>query len=168
MHDIRTTREEAERWLEVLESNRTRTKVPPAQVEPVSKSITSQEVCSEKEQANPALLSLILIILFTPFILLAVYLSGFGRSPLPASPVPLGYAESCGSISSSTGRWWPVLGPADRSFLTTIRNRFCADAYISSEGALQVASFGSREEAERFRMRIEQATGQSFRVGNGR
>jgi len=33
---------------------------------------------------------------------------------------------------------------------------------------MQVASFGSWEDAEAFRVRIEQATGQTFRVGLGR
>ena len=61
-----------------------------------------------------------------------------------------------------------MLGAADPSLLSTVRSRFCGDAYINVEGELQVASFGSWEDAEAFRVRIEQATGQTFRVGLGR
>ena len=88
--------------------------------------------------------------------------------PIRRSSGELSYNASCGSPDSTTGRWWPVLGAADPSLLSTVRSRFCGDAFLNVEGALQVASFGSREDAEAFRARIEQATGQTFRVGLGR
>jgi hypothetical protein len=168
MHDIRSTGEEAERWLEALEANQSRPHAAPVDVEPVGNAFKSTETDSAKDQVHPALLLLILTILLSSLLLLVVYQSGVSRSSSAASSSSLDYSASCGSVSSSTGKWWPVLGPGDRSLLATVRGRFCADAYINAHGALQVASFGSWEEADRFRIRIEQATRQSFRVGQAR
>lgn len=167
LQDIRSTGEEAERLLKALESNLPPTPTDARPAEPVFHQPIGPETSSEKDQVNPALVLLILAILFSPLILLAVYQSSGRRSSPPLS-APLGYSSSCGSASSATGRWWPVLGAADSSLLSTIRSRFCADAYINAEGAMQVASFGSWEAAESFRVRLEQATGQPFRVGLGR
>lgn len=167
LQDIRSTGEEAERWLEAMESDQLPSLPDAEPAETVFHAPTRPENVSEKDQAHPALVLLILAILFSPLVLLAVYLSGGGRSS-PSLPAPLGYSASCGSQSSSTGRWWPVLGAADPSLLSIILSRYCGDAYINAQGALQVASFGSWEEADAFRARIEAATGQSFRVGQGR
>ena len=167
LQDIRSTGEEAERLLEALESD---LPPPPTDARPADR-VFHQPIgpvtSSEKDQVNPALILLILAILLSPLALLAVYQSSGGRSS-PSLPAPLGYSATCGSASSATGRWWPVLGAADSSLLSTVRSRFCADAYINAEGAMQVASFGSWEAAESFRLRLEEATGQPFRVGLGR
>ena len=85
-----------------------------------------------------------------------------------------GYLSALRCVSSSSSlpgdgrRWWPVLGLSSRQLLQTIRNRYCGDAYINEEGSLHVASFDSRNGAESFRLRLEAATGSSFRVGQGR
>lgn len=168
LKDIRSTGDEAQRLLDALESDQKLSSREPEVVESTSHTQTSSDIIPTKNQANPALIVLILAIMLSPLILLAVYLGGEKRSSSSSSVTPLVYSTSCGSASSSTGRWWPVLGSADRSLLVAVRNRYCGDAYINAQGALQVASFGSWEEAEEFRVRIEQATGQSFRVGQGR
>lgn len=171
LKDIRSTGDEAQRWLELLDSESTPQAKEPqaAQAEPDSE--TSQKSTSENDQTHPALVLLILAILFSPLILLAVNQSGRGgRSSslldtLPSSRAALVYRSSCGSTTSASGYWWPVLGGTDHSLLLTVRNHYCGDAFVNAEGFLQVASFGSWKEADNFRSRIEQATGKSFRVG---
>jgi serine/threonine-protein kinase len=78
---------------------------------------------------------------------------------------PLTYQSSCGSLSSSSGEWWPVLGPAKDDLLENVRSRYCGDAYVNANGYLQVASFNSPSEAEQFVERLSIATGASFRMG---
>ena len=168
LKDIRSTGDEAQRWLDALESDQTDSSTDAEPVVPITHSQAQTESFATKDQAHPALILIIIAILISPLILLAVYQTGRGSSSSSSTPTPLGYNASCGSPGSSTGRWWPVLGAADPSLLSTVRGRFCGDAYINLEGALQVASFGSWEDAEAFRVRIQQATGQTFRVGLGR
>lgn len=167
LSDIRSTGEEAERWLEALESDY----LPSiSDTEPVSNNDTTTQTLITRNEAHPALLILILVILLSPLILLAVYLNVGSGSPSNSTTTTttIPYAASCGSTASASGRWWPVLGGGDRSLLRTVRNRYCGDAFINATGALQVASFGSLEEAEAFKARIEEATGESsFRVGKG-
>jgi hypothetical protein len=166
LKDIRSTGDEAQRWLELLDSESTPQAKEPqaAQAEPDSE--TSQKSAPASDQTHPALVLLILAILFSPLILLAVNQSGRGgRSSSSSSRAALAYKPSCGSTTSASGYWWPVLGGTDRSLLLTVRNQYCGDAFINAEGFLQVASFGSWKEADMFRSRIEQATGKSFRVG---
>ena len=167
LEDIRSTGDEAKRWLEALESDQLPSPKKATPAEPITQSYTEWPTERAKNQANPALVLLILAALFSPLILLAVYQSGGGRTSSVSSSNSLGYSASCGSSSSSSGRWWPVLGGADGSLLNSVRSRYCGDAYINTQGVLQVASFGTWEEADAFRIRIEEATGRTFRVGQG-
>ncbi len=169
LKDIRSTGDEAQRWLEELES----VPVPQAKEslpkQPVAEPYTNLESDPKNNPAHPGLVLLTFAILLSPLILLVVNQSGSGdRSSLSPSRASLPYKPSCGSTTSASGYWWPVLGRADRSLLSIVRSRYCGDAYINMEGALQVASFGSWEEAEAFRSRIQDATSASFRVGESR
>lgn len=118
----------------------------------------------EIENPLPGLLIIGILLVVSLFVWLSQSKTQEPVSTLP----PLGYSSSCGSLPGTGKRWWPVLGRANRQFLQTIRNRYCGDAYINEEGALQVASFDSWNGAESFRLRLEAATGSSFRVGQGR
>jgi len=81
----------------------------------------------------------------------------------------LGYSASCGSSQSQTGLWWPVLAEdGDSVLLSRIRSSYCGDAFFNARRQLQVASFGTEEEAQQFSTRLSAATGRSFRVGEGR
>ena len=167
LQDIRSTGEEAELWLEALESDQLPSHKDTEPNEPISHHYTTTQSVTTRDQAHPALVLLILVILVGPLILLAVYQSVGGRSASTPPTSTLGYSASCGSTISASGRWWPVLGGGEGSLLTTVRSRYCGDAFINATGALQAASFGSWEEADAFKTRIEQATGESFRVGHG-
>lgn len=83
-----------------------------------------------------------------------------------AMQAPLSWQASCGSPHVSGSSWWPVLGPVDA--VDTVRSRYCGDAYLTPEGASQVASFSSREEAAAFADRLSQESGYGFRVGQPR
>ena len=165
--DIRSTGEEAELWLEALESDQLPSHKDTEPTEPVTEQYSTTQSVTTRDQAHPALVLLILAILFSPLILLAAHLSVGRRSPSTSPASTLGYSASCGSTISASGRWWPVLGGGEGSLLTTVKSRYCGDAFINATGALQAASFGSWEEADAFKTRIEQATGESFRVGHG-
>ncbi len=84
----------------------------------------------------------------------------------PASGAPLVWQASCGSPPVSGSSWWPVLGPGQA--LDTVRSRYCGDAYLTAEGASQVASFSSRDEAAAFAERLSRESGYGFRVGQPR
>lgn len=169
LKDIRSTGDEAQRWLDELESDPVSQAEESLQKQPIAEPHTNLESVPGANQAHPALVLLILAILLSPLILLVVNQSRIGgRSSLSPSSAYLPYKASCGSTTSASGYWWPVLGRADRSLLSTVRSRYCGDAYINKEGALQVASFGSWEEADAFRSRIQEATKSSFRVGESR
>lgn len=77
----------------------------------------------------------------------------------------LTYQSSCGSSSSSSGEWWPVLGPANDDLFQIVRSRYCGDAFINANGYLQVASFNSPSEADKFVQRLSIATRAAFRRG---
>ena len=171
---LRSTAEEAERFLQSLDQ-----KIDPGVRSSVSESFVISEraddvgfddgdqslspSASGKDSAHPALVLLIIAILLSPLVLLVVWRNGQQASveSLPA----LRYASSCGSQPGAGKRWWPVLGPPDRSLLRTIRDRYCGDAYITAAGSLQVASFDSLEGAERFRRQLDRVLGGRFRVG---
>ena len=159
LQDIRSTGEEAEHWLEAPESDQLPSHKDTELNELVSHHYTTTQSVTTSDQAHPALVLLILAILFCPLILLAVYQSVGGRSPSSSPASTLGYSASCGSTISASGRWWPVRGGGKGSLFTTVRSRYCGDAFINATGALQAASFGSWEEADAFKMRIEEATG---------
>lgn len=173
---LRSTAEEAERFLQSLDEEADSSVRSPASESSVisegaddvgfddgDQSLSPS--ASGKDSAHPALVLLIIAILLSPLVLLVVWRSGEQTSveSLPA----LRYASSCGSPSGVGKRWWPVLGPPDRNLLRTIRNRYCGDAYITAEGSLQVASFDSFEGAERFRRQLQKLTGAAYRVGEG-
>ena len=173
---LRSTAEEAERFLQSLDEETDPSVISPAsdssviseQADDVGFDDGDQSLSSSasgNDAAHPALVLLIIAILLSPLVLLAVWLNGEQTSveSLPA----LRYASSCGSPPGAGKRWWPVLGPPDRRLLRTIRDRYCGDAYITSEGSLQVASFDSLEGAERFRRQLQKSTGAAFRLGEG-
>ena len=171
LDSLRSTGAEADRLLKSLETEPLQVQQKPVQRQPVQShpAVPAQHASSSpsaQEQANPVMVLLIVAIVLTPF-LFAWVTQTSSQSPRSANP-PLRYSASCGSPSGAGKRWWPVLGRANRQLLKTIRNRYCADAYINEEGALQVASFDSWNGAESFRLRLEAATGSSFRVGQGR
>jgi serine/threonine-protein kinase len=69
---------------------------------------------------------------------------------------------SCGSPAGSGTVWYPVLGNAKALHL--VKNNYCADAFITKNGNLQVASFTSTDEAEQFARLLSNATGYNFWV----
>ena len=60
---------------------------------------------------------------------------------------------------------WPVLAEYDLVLLQVVRRSYCRDAYMNSNGALQVASFISEQKAQNFAHLLSVATGKPFRVG---
>lgn len=76
------------------------------------------------------------------------------------------WQPSCGSQAVAGTSWWPVLGPEQA--VEIVRSRYCGDAYLTTEGATQVASFSSQEEAETFAERLSRESGFAFRVGQPR
>jgi hypothetical protein len=76
------------------------------------------------------------------------------------------WKASCGSPPVSGSSWWPVLGPEQA--VETVRSRYCGDAYLTADGATQVASFASREEAAAFSGQLSRESGYEFRVGQPR
>ena len=61
-----------------------------------------------------------------------------------------------------------MLGPSSRAVLARVKQNYCGDAYFNEEGSVQVASFGTRLAAQKFRDRLTDAMGVQFRVGRGR
>ncbi len=172
LNDIRQIGDEAEQLQRTLEQgdapkshrttsapSRSRTSAPV--VEP-----WSSGTAPGNQSANPMLLALIAIVLISPLIAV-LWIGRVPSSTKDATPA-LTRRSSCGSRTSASGRWWPVLGPSSRSLLDRVKQSYCGDAYLNAEGAVQVASFGTRQAAEQFRDRISEATGVSFRVGRGR
>ena len=176
LDSLRSTSAEADRLLKSLEADQARAdhspvehqrvEPQPVQLQPVVSTGQGASPRAEQEQGNPGIGLLIIAILITPLLLVWLFQTS-SQEPVSSTP-PLRYSSSCGSPPGAGKRWWPVLGRANRQLLQTIRNRYCGDAYINEEGALQVASFDSWNGAESFRLRLEAATGSSFRVGQGR
>jgi hypothetical protein len=78
----------------------------------------------------------------------------------------LAYQVSCGSKTNlNKPSMWPVLTEYDLVLLQVVRRSYCGDAYMNSNGALQVASFISEQKAQNFAHLLSEATGKSFRVG---
>ena len=177
LDQLRFTAEEADRFLQALDTEQERVTASPA----VDSSVTSAQAdvashgvddgleqtttSSGRQAEHPGFVALVIAILLSPLALLMLLQIGEQRSAesLPA----LRYASSCGSSPGPGKRWWPVLGPPSRSLLRTIRDQYCGDAYFTDEGSLQVASFDSWQGADRFRQQLQKATGTSFRVGEG-
>lgn len=172
---LRSTAEEADRFLKSLDEDSSQMEAFSNTASPV-KSEPPEDISSDDDRslqatasgnhpAHPALVLLIIAILLSPVLLLLVWQN---REESAVDTLPaLRYASSCGSPPGGGKRWWPVLGPADRNLLRTIRNQYCGDAFITVDGALQAASFDSWQGAERFRQQIQQSTGAAFRVGEG-
>lgn len=59
-----------------------------------------------------------------------------------------------------------MLGPGEA--VDAVRSRYCGDAYRTPDGAAQVASFSSMEEAAAFAERLSREGGFAFRVGQPR
>ena len=167
LSDIRQTGDDAERLLRSLEQVDSDDHLEIASFQsgdiPSSSAdhARSSQGGREQRSAHPLLIVLIGVVLLAPVIAFL----WTGNRP---SSVALRWQPSCGSSSSPSGRWWPVLGPSSRSVLNRIKRNYCGDAYLNAGGAVQVASFGTRKAAVRFRDRISEATGLRFRVGRGR
>ncbi|TRU54003.1 MAG: hypothetical protein EWV91_00725 [Microcystis aeruginosa Ma_QC_Ca_00000000_S207] len=83
-------------------------------------------------------------------------------SPSSQSPINLTFRSSCGSSLGSGSTWYAVVG--DKRAYNTVRNQYCGDSFIRPDGLLQVASFTSSGEAEKFANELSQTTGLSFYV----
>ena len=155
LSDIRQTGDDAERLLRLLDD--------PDRGDRAD--MSSVQADREQRAAHPLLIVLIGAVLLAPLI---VFLWAASRPSSVAPNGALRWQASCGSSSSPGGRWWPVLGPSSRSVLNRVKRNYCGDAYLNAGGAVQVASFGTRKAALRFRDRISEVTGLRFRVGRGR
>jgi len=170
--DIRDTGDEAERLLRSLEESDAQ-KLQEVQPTSSSTSLSKRDPWEAssgqghaKGNAHPGLVILIILLLSIPVI--AVVWSGRLPSRTTTSEPALSYQKSCGSTYTATGRWWPVLGPSSRVVLARVKQNYCGDAYFNEEGSVQVASFGTRLAAQKFRDRLTDAMGVQFRVGRGR
>jgi len=168
--DLEAIQKESERLLSNFKSPLTPDvtigkRVIPILIEPDIQAAAS----SEHSKINPIIVSIFIVFIGGPlFIFLILVLQNLNLPRLQAQKDSLVFELSCGSTSSQTGRWWPVLGDGNQYLLDKVRSQFCADAFINNEGALQIASFASWQEAEDFRLRLESATNETFRVGEGR
>ena len=171
LSDIRRTGDDAERLLQSIDrvhrgDNAELSSVQSGDIPSSSaEHAGSSQAGREERSAHPLLIVLIGAVLLAPVITFLVT----GNRPSSVSPKgALRWQPSCGSSSSPSGRWWPVLGPSSRSVLNRVKRDYCGDAYFNGGGAIQVASFGTREAALRFRDRINEVTGLRFRIGTGR
>ena len=166
--DVRQTGEEASRWLDTLERD-TSPAAPAKEIrsEPVASVPSSSPSTGSSNAAGcwGALLFFGLILGFA--VLIASVLDS--NEPLTSNDtVELEFRPSCGSSSSASGKWWPVLGPANTSLVSKIKTDYCGDAYINEQGALQIASFSTEKGAKDFAALISHVTGSNFRVGQSR
>ena len=166
--DVRQTGEEASRWLDALERDAS-ADVPAKDIrsEPVA-SVPSAPPSKGSSNAAGCWGALVFFGLMLGFgVLIASVLESNGLST-SNDTVELTFRPSCGSSSSASGQWWPVLGPANARLVSTIKTDYCGDAYINEQGALQIASFSTENAANDFAAQISRATGASFRVGQSR
>lgn len=166
--DVRQTGEEASRWLDALERDAS-ADVPAKDIrsEPVA-SVSSSPPSKGSSNAAGCWGALVFFGLMLGFgVLIASVLESNGLST-SNDTVELTFRPSCGSSSSASGQWWPVLGPANARLVSTIKTDYCGDAYINEQGALQIASFSTENAANDFAAQISRATGASFRVGQSR
>lgn len=80
----------------------------------------------------------------------------------PEHSFNLEFKASCGSSLGSGSTWYAVVG--DKRAYNTVRNQYCGDSFIRPDGLLQIASFTSSGEAEKFAKELSQTTGLSFYV----
>jgi hypothetical protein len=168
--DLQSTSDEAERLLAELSADHGLH--PSAQMSDddgmLSLALTS--TVSAPKEAPPFVLVLIPFALIIGFGVMLNHMGGSqpsSSSSLTGAQKAPAFRGSCGSVSSSSGQWWPVLADYDRSLLATVRNRYCGDAYFNTNGRLQAASFNSPEEAKQLAERLSAATGVSFYRGKG-
>jgi hypothetical protein len=181
-HDIETFKVEAERLLASLEdagthpqSNFRRSqedltiKSPDANPRSDPGKFIAQSSVKPSSN-NPGILPLLLVACIAAgigFMLHLNYTKPSLTSVSETEPIEsLQFQETCGSnTDSSIHEWWPVLGPADSHVLEVVRKSYCGDAYINSNGYVQVASFHSPEEAARLSRLLSRLTGFAFRMG---
>ena len=164
--DVRQTGEEASRWLDALEHDASAA-TPAEEIRSnPDGSVASSPPSSGSSEAgcSGALLFFGLILGFG--ILIAFVLDKNGQLT-SNDTVELEFRPSCGSSSSASGKWWPVLGPANATLISKIKTDYCGDAYINDQGALQIASFSTEKGAKDFAALISGATGANFHVGHG-
>ncbi|WP_052349624.1 serine/threonine-protein kinase [Picosynechococcus sp. NKBG042902] len=81
--------------------------------------------------------------------------------PEPPETEPLlGYKDSCGDSLSGKSVWYRVIG--ESSILEKIKSNYCGDAFLREDNTAQVASFGSRENAQTFINKLTQETDSEF------
>lgn len=88
---------------------------------------------------------------------LATYAAGFN---LDSHVLP--WRQACGSPPNSGKDWHSVVG--DSKYLDLVKSRYCADAFITSGGKLQVASFTSISSAQKFADDLSNKTRHRFTV----
>ena len=169
--DVLSTGEEALRLLEALESEQ-----PPSDETPVPEVVyvnadlhtrIIEQTTTSKNQVEFKSILLSIVVASILYVSFLIFSQNTQKKPSSASITgdSLSFSISCGSPFSTTGRWWRITSVANRSLLENIRSRFCGDAFINAEGVLQVASFGSWSEADVFRKRITESTGEAFSIG---
>ena len=166
--DVRQTGEEASRWLDALE--RDASAADPAKEirsEPLA-SVPSSPPSTGSSNAAGCLGALFFLGLTLGFGVLVVSVLDSNGVLTSNDTDELEFRPSCGSRSSASGQWWPVLGPANARLVSTIKTDYCGDAYINEQGALQIASFSTENAAKDFAAQISRATGANFRVGQSR
>jgi hypothetical protein len=110
-------------------------------------------------QAGCAGMILALIVLGLSFVYLHEYIGRiFGDSDKTA----LKFASACGSPPNSGSTWHSVIGYSQS--IDLVKSRYCGDAFITSSGQLQVASFTSMADAKKFADALSKATGRQFWV----
>ena len=172
LSDIRQTGDDAERYLRLLDQADRISHVEMLSSEVGDSSASTSEtgksssVDQEKSSAHPLLFVLLGAVLLVS--LCVLFWSGSRSFSSFAPQSSLRWQASCGSRASTTGRWWPVLGPSSRSVLNRVKNNYCGDAYLNAGGVVQVASFDTREAAVRFSDRLSAVTGVRFRVGRSK
>ena len=70
--------------------------------------------------------------------------------------------SSCNFSASETATRHKVIG--DSEALILVKEHYCQDAFINTNGNLQIASFNSQSEAEEFSNSLNELTGYNFRV----
>ena len=103
----------------------------------------------------------IFVILFLPF-LASPFLSSTSSNQVSKESITL--KASCGSSPSDSSTWFAVVG--NENAYSTIKEKYCADSFIRPDGSLQVASFTSEAEAQKFADFLKQSSGYDFWVGN--
>ena len=78
----------------------------------------------------------------------------------PPSKVSLERKIACGSPSNKNSRWYRVYG--NKETLAIVKSKYCQDAFLTSNGRAQIASFNSAKGAQDFARKLSQITGYKF------